>query len=224
MKKPVIVIKVTAKQFKALVLLIQHVIANMTANLNFLTPSPTLLACQTALDNLIAAITKWGPKGNRGSHQDYVDLKVKAQIALSLLTQLSEYCMTVVDPLTSYATQTTILLSSGFPLKNASMPQGVLQMVQNFRNLISVDLNPDQIKLKWKKPLNVTSQGNVKIYNVYRNTSNVFSTAKIIASVPSTTYTDTPGTGAFYYWVVARNNAGDGVVSNVVIFTYTNIG
>ncbi len=216
MDKPIIVVKVTAKQFKALVLLIQHVILNMTSNLNFLVPSPTLLALQSALDDLNAALTLWGPKGHRGGHDAYVSLIAKAVYAHTLITQEADYCMTAVNPTLTFEAQTVILSSSGFTLKNARTPQGILQMVQNFHRFISRAVGLNQVKLKWKKPLNVTSRANVKGYKIYRNSVNIFSTATIINSIGITSYIDTPASGSWFYWVVPYNKNGDGIPSTVV--------
>lgn len=216
MKKPVIVIKVTAKQFKALAALIQYVLLNMLGNLEFITPSPALIAVQAALTDLQAAIAAWGVKGNRGSHATYVSLKVKSTFALALLTQLGEYCMTVVDPNSSFDVQTTLLLSSGFPIKNASIPVGMLGMVENFRRVFSATVSLNNVKLRWRKPLN-TSRGNVKSYLIYRNTTNNFASATFLTSVQPSTYIDSPGTGIWYYWVAATNNSGNGITSNVVV-------
>lgn len=52
-------------------------------------------------------------------------------------------------------------------------------------------------------------------YDVYRNTSTVFSSATLLANVSSTNYDDTTtvvGTN-YYYWVVSRNTAGTAVAT-----------
>ena len=59
---------------------------------------------------------------------------------------------------------------------------------------------------------------NVKFYKVFRNTLANFSTATIIGTPTRTTFTDTPDASTvFYYYVVACNTDGDGVVSDVCV-------
>ncbi len=92
-------------------------------------------------------------------------------------------------------------------------------MVQGFHNFVSRKLNPNQVKLKWKKPLNTTSAGNVKSYNIMKGAISVFSAAMQIATTTMTSFVDTNDGAAlvtWFYWVVPVNTVGDGVVSDVV--------
>ncbi len=99
-------------------------------------------------------------------------------------------------------------------------------MVQNFHNFVSRKLNVNQVKLKWKKPLNTTSAGNVKSYNIFRGTTSVFSAAVQISTTTKTSFIDTNTTAAqviWNYWIVPVNTNGEGVVSNVVTVTVRSI-
>ncbi len=119
----------------------------------------------------------------------------------------------------------SIITTSGYQLANTKTPQGVLQMVQGFHNFISRKLNANQVKLKWKKPLNTTSAGNVKSYNVYSGTTNVFSAAMQIATTTKTSFIDTNSTSApivWNYFIVPVNTSGDGVVSDSVTVIVPN--
>src|SRR6185369_5789750 len=134
------------------------------------TPFSTLATLSSASTALSSAITAWGTKGNRGSHAQHIAMLDARATVETILTQLANYCMDT----TPY--DTVNLASTGFELKSARNPQGVLQAVQDLHNFISRQLNPGQIKLKWKKPLNVAVNGNVKMYKVFSNTTSDFST------------------------------------------------
>jgi len=73
-----------------------------------------------------------------------------------------------------YPAMGAVITTSGFQLSNTKNPQGVLQMVQNFHNFVSRKLNINQVKLKWKKPLNTQSAGNVKSYQTVPGNNQCF--------------------------------------------------
>ena len=78
------------------------------------------------------------------------------------------------------------------------------------------------MKLKWKKPLNTQSAGNVKSYNLYRGTTTVFRAATQIATTTKTSFIDANATGTtitWNYFVVPVNTLGEGVVSDAVTVT-----
>jgi len=107
-----------------------------------------------------------------------------------------------------------------------SNPQGVLQMAQNFHNFISRKLNANQVKFKFKKPLNTASAGNVKAYKVLRGTTNVFSAATELATTTKTSFIDentTDSVQTWTYFVVPVNTAGDGVATDGVTLTVPTI-
>jgi len=217
MNKPTLVLKCTPVQYKKVVILANHVKLQMTGNSNFTTPNPAITVLGTALTNLEAAIALWGTTGNHTGTANERDVLAKSLIVYNILMKLSEYCMNTVDDTLSFEDQTVILLSSGFAVKDAATPQGKLGVVQNFRRFISRTLNEWEYKMRWKRPL-AAKKGNVKLYNLKRNTVNNYATATIIAEPTATTYTDSPDAGTYYYWVVGVNNKGEGVVSPVLVF------
>src|ERR1041385_8769504 len=213
-QRPLIRLRLSKYTYAGLSAFSQTIHDGITGNAHYATPSPTMPDFQTAIDDLNTAITAWGPKGNRGSHATLVDLRAKVVIVKTMLTQLAEYVQNL-DPYDD-----TFWIPVGFEAKNPRTPQGILQAVQNLHNFISHELNAGEVKLKWKKPLNVAVNGNVKMYKVYRNNSPAFNTAAVIGTPTKTTITDTPPAGTIvYYWVVAVNNAGDGVTSDVCLVT-----
>lgn len=222
MGKPIIAIKLRVTDYSGLTELGNRIIANMTGNANFATPMPALAVLQTAVTDVENGIAKWGPQGNRGSHADVVDLRQKAITLAQTLKSLSQYVQNVAQTAagSDYPTMATIITGSGFALANARTPQGVLQAVQNFHAAVSPRYNQNQVKLMWRKPLNVTVRSNVKDYRILRGTSPVFSAAVQIASSTRTSFVDTNTTGVtqtWYYWVVPVNSAGDGHISEAVI-------
>ena len=224
MGKPIIAIKTSARNYSGLVDLGNSVFGSLTGNSSFTTPLPALTVLTSNIDDVTAAIALWGTKGNRGSHADLVDLRTKALTLSQTLKSLAQYVMNTAQTTagSDYAAMAALIVTSGFQLANSRTPQGVLQMVQNFHNFISRKLNANQVKLKWKKPLNTTSAGNVKSYNVYRGTTNVFSAAVQIASTTKSSFIDTNETASaqtWYYFVTPVNTGGEGVVSDAVVVT-----
>ncbi len=221
MNKPIISINLRPLNYAGLVNLANRVASSLAGNLNFATPAISVLALQAAVTDVINAIAVWGPKGNRGSHGTLIDLRSKALILAQLLKAEAQYVMTTatVASGTDFVAMQNIIISSGFRLANVKSPQGILQMAQGFQRFVSRQLDPNQVKLKWRKPLNVTSKSNVKSYRVLRGTTNVFSAATEIGTTTKTSFVDTNTTAAsqtWSYWVVPVNTEGDGVISDVV--------
>ncbi len=221
MSKPIIAIRLSKTNYAGLVNLGNRVASDLAGNLNFVTPLPTILALQSAVTSVITAIAVWGPKGNRGSHADLVDLRAKALTLSQTLKSLAQYVQNTAQTAAAsdYVLMAAIITTSGFQLANTKSPQGILQMVQGFHNFVTRKINANQVKLKWKKPLNTTSAGNVKSYNMMRGTTSVFSAAVQIATTTKTSFTDTNNGTApvtWFYWIVPVNTAGDGIVSDVV--------
>jgi hypothetical protein len=228
MSKPIIAIKLEPKNYAGFVNLGNRVFASMTGNLDFPTPAPALSVLQTNITSVVNAIAAWGQKGNRGSHDDLANLRQQSIALAQTLKSLSQYVQNTAQTASGsdYPAMTAMITGSGFQLASPRSPQGILQAVQNFHLFISRRFNPNQAKLKWKMPLNVTSKTNVKSYAVYRGTTPVFSAAVQIAAPTKTTYVDTNTTAApvtWYYWVVAVNTAGDGAISEVVSVSLFNI-
>lgn len=68
---------------------------------------------------------------------------------------------------------------------------------------------PD-VDLEWRNPVLATFDSS----EVYRGTTATFGSATLILSLPGSsgaieTYSDTPGAGTWYYWVLATNTDGD---------------
>ena len=170
MAKPIIAIKHRVTDYSGLVNIGNRVFVSMTGNASFTTPSPALAALQTAVTDVENAIALWGPKGNRGSHASLVDLKQKALTLSQMLKSEAQYVQNTAQTAagSDYPLMSAIITTSGFQLANTKTPQGVLQMVQNFHNFVSRKLNANQVKMKWKKPLNTATAGNVESYTLQR--------------------------------------------------------
>ncbi len=230
MAKPIIAIKVRTTNYAALVNLGNRIIVSMTGNANFSTPAPTLLSVQTAITAVENAIAVWGSKGNRGSHASLSDLREKALTLSQMIKSLAQYVQNTAQTAagSNYFAMAAIITTSGFSAANIKSPQGVLQKVQNFHNFVSRKLNANQVKLKWKKPLNTGTAGNVKSYTIYRVAQpSPFSIAMPIATTTKTSYIDIPSLSSdnlkWSYWIVPTGAAGNGVVSDAVNVTVSNI-
>lgn len=221
MRKSQIRIGLSPVDYQALVELGDRVIAALTGNANFTTPAVALATLQTAVDDVNAALALWSPVGTYGSRTVLVDLQQKSLTLWQLLWAEADYVQTTSQLAagSDYATMRSIMTTSGFDLRSIPAPQGVLEAVQNFHRFISRSLAPNEIKLKWNRPLSVTSRGNVKSYRVFRGTTNVFSAAAEIATTSKTSFVDTNATGAvqtYFYWVVAIGASGNGAPSDVL--------
>ena len=128
MRKPQIVIKLSPHNYARLANLGNRVVASLSGNLNFTTPAITLLALTTATTAVVTAIGVWGPKGNRGSHADLVNLRQKALTLFNLLRAEADYVQTTsqIAAGNDYVAMNAIITTSGFDVKNNGGPQGEL--------------------------------------------------------------------------------------------------
>jgi hypothetical protein len=201
--------------FQSIAIFANNVIFAMSSppgSINFPAPHPTLGSLTAAFNALVGAITTWGPVGNRGSHADYLDLKLKADICRDLLYQLASYVQNMTDPSTTYAAQAVFISTSGFNVKNLPVPQGLLGMPEDFHQEFNNSIDPHQPFLQWKKPLALTSPNNVKSYEVFRSPFNVQPTVSI-ATVTASRFVDSDPSiinSIQYYWVCAVNDVGRG--------------
>jgi hypothetical protein len=121
-----------------------------------------------------------------------------------------------------YVEMTTIISTSGFEMKRAHTPQGLLQPVQNLRRLLTRSLGANKVKLKWDLPLGVTSIKNIHNYRVSIGTTADFSASTEIGYTSKTTFIDTNTTNApvqRFYWIEPLGAAGLGAVSNAICVT-----
>lgn len=172
MARPNVKIPVRKTQYQALVTFAQNVVVAMTAAIaDFATPNPALatitaaaIACQTAINN-------WGVVGARGTHNQLMILRSDALTLYNLIVAEAAYVQSIVSFTGgTYADQLALITSSGFSSKNSPSPQGPLQAVENLHQMYAPGVSIYTPKLKWKKPLGLTSPGNVKFYAVFRST------------------------------------------------------
>lgn len=225
MEVPSIALNVSLIQYASLVSLGNHVVTNLDGNLNFLTPAVPIVDLQTAITDVESAIVVWGPKNNHGTKADLSNLKQAAITLHQLLKAEANYVQTtaIMAGGNDFTLVANIMISSGFELKSTKHSQGVLHAVQNLKFRASGALNRNQVKLAWAKPLEVTSQNNVKSYNVYRSVTTNFANAIHIDTVSKAEYVDTNNTGAtvtWSYFIVAVGAAGEGAVSDPITVTF----
>jgi hypothetical protein len=172
----------------------------------------------------VNALAAWGPKGNRGSHANIVALREASLTLHQTLKALADYVQTTasITAGNDFAAMATLITSSGFKLAATPAPVGVLEVVQNFHNFFSRSVNKNQVKLKWKRPLNTNYPNDVKNYTVYRSATAVFNTATPVANTPKTSFLDTnisTSAQTWFYWIVPSNAFGPGIVSDAVAAT-----
>ena len=214
-------IGVKYQQYDVMRTLGQTVVLSMTGNLSFPTPSPTLATVQSAVTTLSNAITAWGNVGARGSHQDLIAVRNASLALLKLLKLEAAYVSNLVDPNADELTQAAFILSSGFSIRSIPAPQDVLNPAQNLHIFSKQNINLRWVALRWKKPLGLTSAGNVKSWTIYRGITNVFSAAVAIAQTKKVTYIDSTTAPAttYFYWAIPNNTAGQGAIGVPVTVT-----
>jgi hypothetical protein len=185
---------------------------------DYATPDPTMVDFQTDIDTFKAALLKWGPEGNRGSHADHIALLSAVTVIKADLGMLSRYAQN------AQPANPDSWVNVGFTLKSAPKPPVKLQVVQNFHNFISRSLVAGTIKLKWKRPLD-TERSDVKCYLIQFN--NIGIQPEIDGSrgiVNGILVTDTsliivpPYIGPNYFWVTPFNALGFGVSSDLLLY------
>ncbi len=220
MRKPIIAIKLGPRNYAGLINLGNRLFNNMSGSLIFVTPAPALAVLQAAVTAVVNSYAVWAPVGGRGSHSDLLDLRNKSLTLYNLIKAEADYVQTTAQIAAGndYSEMATIIGASGFGLKGDPTPQGVLDPVVGFRKMVSSNLNPNQVKFRWKRPLN-TPKGNVYLYRVMRAATTSFATAVQVATTSKTSFIDTNETGAvqtYTYWIVPVNNEGDGATSVAV--------
>lgn len=218
--KPTAILGVKISNYTGIADLSNRVVAAMSGNLNFTTPSPSLITltnAQTTLENAIAA---WGTVHNRGSHQDLLNCRSAARDLYNLLLQECAYVQNTAQALAGfdYTAMAVIIGSSGYGIKNAPSPQGILGAPQNLHRMYANSISLYTPKLKWSKPTGLRSPNNVKSYQVLRNSTNDILTATVIATATKTSYIDISAMAGstMYYWVKAVNTDGPGAESAVL--------
>lgn len=218
--KPTTVLNVKKSNYNGLVNLGNAVFAGLTGNLAFTTPIPALTVITSDIDATEAAIAAWGPVGNRGSHADLMALRAAATQLYNDLLAEANYVQQTAQTAngTNYTAMAAQIITSGFSVKNPPVPQGLLGAPQNLHRVFSNSISLYTPKLKWKKPIGLTSPNNVKSYSIVRNTVNDLPSATFIQSVTKTSYIDvTAAPGQHYfYWVAGVNADGTGAPSMVL--------
>jgi len=215
-----IALKLNRKSYTQVADLLETIIAGFVAQvLIYPLPPITTLVATGQLTTLRSMISAWRPVGgNRGSHQDLLNVRDATNVAIETINVLALYAETTTP------TDRTAINSLGFTLRQIPRRSvGTLEAVQNFRQFISRKIDSGTLKLNWKKPLNAVNL-NVNGYHVRRGTTSDFDQSVVIATVTRTSYLDmNPGTGYKFYWVVPFNASGLGVKSDSVMAIATPI-
>ncbi len=204
--------------------LLGNLIEGETGNQNFLTPSPPLNTLTTAQTNLLTAITKYGPKGNRTGRAALLDLRQKSATAYSLIKAEVQYITGVASQAAGndMLLMVNIMGTCGLDVRTSRTPQGLLGQVRNIHQVNSGGLSRNQVDWRWSKPLGVTNRNNVKFNKVFRATANDLTAATLVATPTKAKFIDTNNTGAtitYIYWFLAVTAAGDSTVSEPVSIT-----
>jgi hypothetical protein len=192
-----------------LLVLANAVVASANGNLSYPTPNPTLLVLGGLITAFSDALTAWGPPGNRGSRAQHSAVISTRNDLRAALTALALYAENTTPG------DRNALGTIDWPLRPINTPTGILQAVENLRQMIQRDIVQGTLKLRWNKPLNAV---NIRIngYRVMRGLTADFNAATQIAITSKTSYIDeNPGDGYKFYWIIPFNAYGDGVKSNV---------
>lgn len=181
----------------------------LSANVGtFSSPSVSLAAIQTAIDDYNAAIAAWGFRPNHGSeidHQSMVDNRV---IVEQVVRSLSGYVVGIAN-----GSRVTVLLAGMAPTEDTHTPIGVLPAVQNLHSPFSKHTVQGQYRLRWK------GTKGAFFYNVYASSDSLPANKVLIAQSTKTlaVYSNpalADGT-LQYFWVTAFGASGESSLSDV---------
>lgn len=199
--------------------LAQRIVASMTGNVTYPTPNPALAAISTQEALVATAIATWGPVGNRGSHADLLALRDAVDVLYAMLLAEASYVTSVatVTAGLDYTVMAALIATSGFAVHNVPAPQGALAAPQGLHQMFSAFVDIHTPKLKWSKPIGLTSPNNVKSYQVIRSLTNDVTAGTVIATVTKTSYIDLTAAAStvYYYFIRGVNTNGPGAESNV---------
>jgi len=223
MRYPRASVKSGPTRFDALVSLGNRVIVAFTGSGIFISPAVTLALLSAAVQDVTDALAIWRPSSGRGSHASYLDLKSKALTLYNLLKAEAAYVQTTagIAAGNDYVAMASLIGTSGFPIGDVPNPQGLLNPVVGFRKVNSTNLNPNQVKFLWDRPLD-TRRGNVYLYRILRGPTTNIADAVEIATSSRTRFIDTNDTGSvqtYTYFIIAVNNEADGAASVAVTVT-----
>jgi hypothetical protein len=168
-RKANIRVKINKAGYRKLIQLANTVVLNLTGNLNFATPIPSLVDVNTGSTNLKNAAAFMGLKRNRGSKADLAAANEAAVALRSLLTSLKQYCINtaVTASPTDTPTQAALLASTGFgfAVTRAITPRSqaatFVRQTNNHRFPGTVG------RINWKRPIGLIKGKRVQSYDIY---------------------------------------------------------
>ena len=154
-----IAFRLKCNQFDKLIQLGNTVVDRIDGSSYFILPTPSTGTLRAAIADTVLKKAAWGDVGHRGSHEDYVNLCQSAQTLFELLQAMAKYVSNTAIQLagSDYTALGVILTSSGFDLSMAPARHAALGHVQDFCEKMENNLNRNQVKLKWKRPLGTTA-------------------------------------------------------------------
>ena len=184
---------------------------NFLVSVIFTSPKPTL--AQQLIDNtaLKKGLANWGVQGNRGSTYDNAVLESADRDVRDNIRNLAKYVM-LETPKNPLAWETI-----GFSLRKLKGRVGMLGAVRGFHQVISRFTSLDEIKLRWKRPLETHKWTRIT-YRVMRSPDSNFENAVLVGLLTNKcTFTDhVKGLAAVqFYWIIPVNTYGNGMISNV---------
>ena len=182
----------------------EELFLQLTGNLLYSSPSPTLVALLAGTDLAIAMRTKWGTRQEHGSTADKEAFHAAISALFLLVKQLCAYVNNVTpnDPVA--------LSTTGFPLSDDPENLPLLDAPQNLHRMIRINLGMEKAKLRWNHPTNAAPH-QVITYKVLRSATASIGAATVIGEITRCTYTDVPPVSVatnYYYFVEAITAAG----------------
>ena len=215
--KPVIRIKVSPRNFKALLAYASSVHDHMFANVAvFLSPSPTLANFAIDIGALASSIATLGTKTNKGGSSALASVKFRATAVYTDMIALANYVTNFVTVANTSPVQAanTIALS-GFATKSPKSKIDTLQFVRSAKLVNSKKFPFTTGTITWRKCLGLFKGVKISGYNIYVNGTFSGSTTK-------TNYVLPPVTAAAIQQVSIRpfNARGEG---NAFLFSVSQL-
>lgn len=216
-RKTLLRIKQNANGYRKLHGLAISMVAQLTGNADFPTPSPALATVTTAADALRDAMALLGQKRNRGSKSDFADCNQKAQALKTLLGSLISYVQNTAydnEPNDTRAAGTQ-LSTSGAGLKlQPRKTKAVLTAVRNLHQVNNKNFPMTSNRLSWSRPTGLIKGKRADSYQVVDVDADV-----VIATTTATNCT-VPASGQVKarIGVIPVSPAGKGVINVTTMF------
>jgi hypothetical protein len=216
-RRPLLRIRITNLNYRALLALCGSVIAGLTAAVTlYPTPNPTLVeltALQTALQTAMKGL---GTKKNKGSHASVVACRNAANnLKEGLILELS-YVLNTITLAQSPQSQADQLAFAGFAFRKVKAISRAMQIPTFTRQTNNRSVPQSLGQIKWRRPLGLIKGARASSYAIYIGNGVV--PASYVKTVTKTNaFFPQPVGTATLYTIVPFNSRGTGIPFQITV-------